>query len=135
MVIPREVVSQKLWGIDPVETMKQGRQKADFLPLSKTTLSVILGSLLGDGSLKINEHYRNARFSFRHSWDQRDYFFWKVRLLKEISGRKCWWIQKIDGKGKRKKLRYQSKALPVLTEIHKMTHKGNTKRIRRKWLN
>lgn len=115
--------------------MKQGRQKADNLPLSKTTLSVILGSLLGDGSLKINPNYRNARFSFRHSWNQKDYFFWKVNLLKEISGENCWWVQKADGKSKSKKLRYQSKALSALTEIYKMTHKGKTKRIKRRWIN
>ena len=124
-----------LYGIGPVETMKQGRQKGNQFPLSQKTLSIILGSLLGDGSLKINKHYKNARFSFRHGWKQRDYFFWKVEQLKEISGKKYWWIQKADGKSREKKLRYQSKALPALTELYRLTHKGNTKKIKRKWLN
>ena len=36
--------------------------------------AIILGSLLGDGSLKIHSGYKNARFSFRHSYKQQEYF-------------------------------------------------------------
>lgn len=36
--------------------------------------AIILGSLLGDGCLKINQGYKNARFSFRHSITQQEYF-------------------------------------------------------------
>lgn len=106
-------------------------------PLSKKTQEIILGSLLGDGSLKIHPQYANARFSFRHSYRQKDYFFWKVERLKEISSDNCYWVQGQDGKDGwgGKKLRYQSKALPVLTDLYKLTHKRKTKRVRRRWLN
>lgn len=97
--------------------------------LSDRCKEIILGMLLGDGSLKIERPYKNARFSFRHSSKYRNYFFWKVKELKEISGEKCWW------EGKDKKLKYQSLALPSLTEIFKLTHKKRSLRIRRKWLN
>lgn len=97
--------------------------------LSHQCKEIILGSLLGDGSLRIQKSYKNARFSFRHSLLQKDYFFWKVEKLKEISGDKCWWEQK-DGK-----LRYQSLATKELTEIFHLTHQKNNLRIRRKWLN
>lgn len=109
-------------------------------PLSSRIRDIVLGSLLGDGSLAINDKYANARFSFRHSTVQEKYFFWKVGELEEISSKHCFWLQgkeKPDGWGD-KKYRYQSKALPQLTELFFLTH-GNghvTKiRVRRKWLN
>ena len=67
------------YAVDPVETMKQ--------KLSERTNQIILGSILGDGSLKIQNKYRNARFSFRHSIIQQEYFFWKIRELVEVSAR------------------------------------------------
>lgn len=97
--------------------------------LSVKCKEIILGSLLGDGSLKINEKYKNARFSFRHSESNKEYFFWKVKELKEISGKNCWW------KEKDRKYRYQSLALGGLTEIFNLTHKRNKLEVRRKWLN
>lgn len=102
--------------------------------LSKHCKEIILGSLLGDGSLKIHKPYKNARFSFRHSVNQKEYFFWKAEQLKEISGESSVWQQKADGFGG-KKLRYQSLALEPLTELYRLTHKKNRLVIRRKWLN
>lgn len=102
-------------------------QIASSLPLR--VKEIILGSLLGDGSLKVNKKYKNARFSFRHSEQNKEYFFWKVKELKEISSKNCWW------KEKDKKYRYQSLALPALTEIFQLTHEKNKLKIRRKWLN
>lgn len=90
---------------------------------------IILGSLLGDGSLRIHKPYTNARFSFRHSVKQKEYFFWKVKELKEISSKNCFWKQK-DGK-----FRYQSLALVSLTELHHLTHRKGKLYIHPKWLN
>lgn len=108
----------------------------------KTSLSdrcreIILGSLLGDGSLKIHKPYVNARFSFRHSVHQEEYFWWKVGELKEISSENNVWAQGENGKDGwgGKKLRYQSRALPELTQLYRLTHKKHQLRIRRKWLN
>lgn len=102
--------------------------------LSDQRKEIVLGSLLGDGSLKIHHPYKNARFSFRHSIHQKEYFDWKVEQLKEISSDKCVWQQKPDGFGG-VKLRYQSRALEALTELYHLTHKRKQFRIRRKWLN
>ena len=104
--------------------------------LSDQGKAIILGSLLGDGSLKINERYQNARFSFRHSIHQADYFHWKVNTLQEIAGESSVWVQKNDGGyGQSDKLRFQSRALPVLTDLYRTTHKQGRLVIRRKWLN
>lgn len=103
--------------------------------LSDRCRAILLGSVLGDGSLKIHRPYRNARFSFRHSETNREYFFWKVQELKEISAQKDVWEQRgPDGWGKTK-LRYQSAALDSLTELYHLTHPQGRLRIRRKWLN
>lgn len=102
--------------------------------LSDQCKAIILGSLLGDGSLKIHKPYKNARFSFRHSIHQQDYFLWKAEQLREISSDKSIFFQKADGFGG-EKIRYQSLALESLTELFKLTHKKNQLVIRRKWLN
>lgn len=102
--------------------------------LSDRCKEVILGSLLGDGSLRIHRPYRNARFSFRHSVRQKDYFFWKVKEMAEISSRNCFWIQKPDGWGRKEKLRYQSLALESLTEFYHLTHLRKNLNISKRWL-
>jgi hypothetical protein len=105
------------------------------ISLSDQSKAIILGSLLGDGSLKIHTPYKNARFSFRHSSKQKEYFLWKAAQLKEISSDKSVFLQNADGYGKVKKLRYQSRAQESLSEVYNLTHKRGKLRIRRKWLN
>ena len=73
--------------IDPVETMKYqeiggimgvlnlSKKRISQVPLSDSVKSIILGSLLGDGSLRIDKGYKNARFIVRHSWIQKEYFY------------------------------------------------------------
>lgn len=108
-----------------------------IMPLPDRSRAIIFGSLLGDGSLKIHAPYINARFSFRHSVHQEEYFFWKVHELAQIASERCVWRQGKDGKDGfgGEKLRFQSLALPSLTEFYHLTHKRGVFRIRRKWLN
>lgn len=110
-------------------------------PLSRDVRDIILGALLGDGSIAVNPGYKNAQFSFRHSTKQKEYFFWKVNALKEICGKSCYWLQgsekKPDGWGTAK-YRFQSKALSSLTELYDLTHKrvsGTKVKVTRRWLN
>lgn len=105
------------------------------IPLSDSCVSIILGSILGDGSLKIHKGYKNARFKFRHSIVQKDYFEWKVSMLEEISSENSMILQKSDGFSVKQKLLYQSKALKSLTTIYIKTHSHNTIEIKRNWLN
>lgn len=112
------------------------KEQSDFVPLSEQTRAAILGSLLGDGSLKIHPGYANARFSFRHSSKQREYLLWKVGLLqKELASEACAFEQSPDGFSRNNMLRFQSRALPSLTELYRLTHKGKSFVVRRKWLN
>ena len=106
------------------------------VPLFGEVREIILGSLLGDGSLKIHDGYQNARFSFRHSVIQQEYFMWKAQKLQSISSARNIFLQENDGGySQNKKLRFQSRALESLTELYRLTHQGKKFRIRRKWLN
>lgn len=105
--------------------------------LSDRTREIIIGSLLGDGSIAINKGYKNPRFSFRHSINQKEYFMWKVSELQEIAGEKYMWNQGVkssDGYGG-EKLRFQSSADIRLLEIYSLVTKRNKKKVTRKWLN
>jgi len=105
------------------------------VPLSDRTKEIILGTLLGDGSLKKQKNYANVRLQFRHSEKDSEYFFWKVKQLQEIAGDNSVNCQKPDGYSKNNKLRFLGRALPALTELYELTHKKNTLNIQRRWLN
>lgn len=123
--------------------MNLNKEKYYYSLLSCQTRSILLGSLLGDGSLKIHKGYKNARFSFRHTIKQQEYFLWKRNHIKnDLSSIKDMWEQLPCSNNLNEwqdhKLRYQSKALPSLSYLYYLTHKGNEKgniRIWRKWLN
>ena len=106
-----------------------------YVPLSDQARAIILGTILGDGSLKIQEKYSNASLQIRHSEMQKDYLLWKAGMLQEIAREKSVSMQEADGYSKDRKWRFVSKNLPVLTEIHRLTYEHNTLCIRRKWLN
>ena len=109
--------------------------------MSCQTKSILLGSILGDGSLKIHKGYKNARFQFVHSLKFKDYFFWKrEQVKKDLSSLKDFWeVEELDPQSKKSfKLRYQSRCLDSLTYLHDLIHKKSkdgSVRIRRKWLN
>lgn len=105
------------------------------VPLSDQARAVILGTILGDGSLKIQNGYSNANLQIRHSETQKEYLLWKAKVLKEIARDKSVSVQKADGWSSHKKWRFISRSLPVLSELHHLTYKHNKLRIRRKWLN
>lgn len=102
--------------------------------LSDQCKEIVLGALLGEGSLKIHKPYKNARLAFRHSIRQKEYFFWKVNQLKEISSESYWWKQEKNSLGG-EMLRYQSATSDALTKLFTLTHKNGKSTVRRKWLN
>ena len=105
------------------------------MEISNRCREIVLGSLLGDGSLRMRKNYNNARLEIRHSVIQQDYFFWKIQELQEISGDNCYRLQPADGWSKNKKLHYHSRSNTVITEIYNLTHydDGNIS-FNRKWL-
>jgi hypothetical protein len=111
------------------------KNKNVSVPLSDRVIEIILGTVLGDGSLKKQKGYSNARLQFRHTERDAEYFFWKTKALQEVTGLKPVNRQKADGYSSFGKLRFLSRALPELSALHELTHKHNTLLIKRKWLN
>ena len=106
-----------------------------YVPLSDQAKAIILGSILGDGSLKIQNKYFNANIQIRHSEIQKEYLLWKAQVLQEIGGDRSVGVQEADGYSKNKKWRFQSLRTPALTELHHLTYSHNRLRIKRTWLN
>ncbi|OGM91575.1 hypothetical protein A3A20_01360 [Candidatus Wolfebacteria bacterium RIFCSPLOWO2_01_FULL_45_19] len=106
-----------------------------YVPLSDQARAVILGTILGDGSLKIQKKCANANLQIRHSETQKDYLLWKADMLQEIAREKSISVQRADGFSVNSKWRFISRNLPALTELHRLTYKNNRLRIRRTWLN
>jgi hypothetical protein len=108
--------------------------------------SVLCGTVLSDGSLRIQPRYKNARIQNRHSSRQCEWFFWKwtVCLKDYITGVEAIQFQNPDGFQKDLiqrpgeylgKLKVATRALPQLTELHSVVCKNNREKIERSWLN
>lgn len=116
--------------------------KKDYLLLSCQTRSILLGSLLGDGSLKISGANTNATLCFRHSIKQKEYFLWKRNQIKNdlsFNFNKDIYEQLPNPKNisefSTHKLSYRSKASLCLTFLFHLVTKKNKFCIKRKWLN
>lgn len=107
------------------------RKQITKISLSSDAKSLILGSLLGNGCLRICKGYKNAKFSICHSNEQKNYLEWKANILFGSSGTIC----KPDGFSKEVKWVLQSHVSEKFTQIHQVTHKLNKLNIRRTWLN
>lgn len=97
------------------------------LVLTQKQKELIMGSLLGDGTMRLGKGAKNANFKVEHGLLQKDYVFWKYHKLKKfvfteprISFRyeengvkypKSWWFRTIRH--------------PELTEIFSLFYKGN----------
>ena len=105
------------------------------LSLSHRVLQILLGSLLGDASMKIAKGYRNARCSMRHSVVQYDYLRWKFRQLSpELRGKLTPSPPDPASYSDESKVIYQSRVHTALTRLHHITHRDNEKCVSRDWL-
>ncbi|OGY63814.1 MAG: hypothetical protein A3I89_00780 [Candidatus Harrisonbacteria bacterium RIFCSPLOWO2_02_FULL_41_11] len=92
--------------------------------LTQLQRSVIIGSILGDGYLRIFPGRKNALMEFNHSFKQKEYVDWKYLILKNISGS----APKIrKGNGNRIAYRFYSKQIFELSELHKLFYKNGKK--------
>ena len=67
-------------------TNNNEKAKEQWNKLSEEVRAILLGTMMGAGSVGITRGYVNARVSFRHSKVQTEYFKWKRdKLRREIS--------------------------------------------------
>lgn len=114
------------------------KKRLSQLSLSDPTKAIILGTLLGDGSLQwTTGAQRNAQLSIHHSEVQREYFLWKATMLEEIASLKS--IQEQSPQkssfSQKSKLLFQSRAHEDLSVIYEILYPKKGLQIRRRWLN
>jgi len=83
--------------------------------LTRQQRSIIVGSILGDGYLRIVPGRANALLEINHSNNQRDYVDWKCRKLKDLvkSPPKMY-----KRNGTRVAYRFNTRQHPELTQLH-----------------
>jgi len=75
----------KKYGIETQESCMTVYQEIRKTPLSDLQKSVVLGSVLGDGTLRLAPHSKNAYLKIGHCEKQRKYLEWKKKLLDPFS--------------------------------------------------
>lgn len=92
--------------------------------LTQLQKSIIIGSLLGDGYLRIVPGRKDAFLEINHSLEAKEYVDWKFRMLRNIcsSGPK---IRK--SKGRRIAYRFFTRQHPELTALWKIFYRKSKK--------
>jgi len=83
--------------------------------LTQVEKSIIIGSLLGDGYLRIVPGRKNAFLEINHSISQKEYVDWKFRKLRNIVKSPP---KERKGKGKRIAYRFFTRQHSELTELY-----------------
>src|SRR3989344_9029830 len=104
--------------------MYQYRMDNTVGSLTQLQKSVLIGSLLGDGYLRIIPDRKNAFFEVNHSIKSKEYVDWKFQIFRNIciSGPKM-----RHGKDRRIAYRFFTKQHPELTEFYKMFYRNGRK--------
>ena len=94
--------------------------------LTQLQRSVVIGSLLGDGYLRIVRGRNNAFLEVNHGLKQKPYVDWKYSILRSIS-RSAPKARK--GNGKRIAYRFTTRQHPELTEFLRVFYQGGQKSV------
>ena len=66
-----------------------------MLTLTKEENDILIGSLLGDGCLRIMGKCKHPAFSVSHGENQKNYLFWKFKKLKRWVSTPPWQEERI----------------------------------------
>ena len=92
--------------------------------LTQLQQSIITGSLLGDGYLRIVPNRKNALLEVNHSFAQKEYVDWKYEMLRSI----CRSEPKMRaGNGNRIAYRFNTRQHPKLTELYGIFYRNGRK--------
>ena len=97
------------------------------LGLNSKQRALIIGSLLGDGTMRIGKGARNANFKSEHCLKQKAYVKWKYQTLKPFVSTRPKISYRYDEEGNRYKKSWWFRTLrhPILTRIYKEFYTGN----------
>ena len=99
------------------------------LSLNQTQISVLVGSILGDGTLRVGKDALNANFKVEQGIKQKDYVFWKYEVFKEwvTTPPKLSVRYDIDRKPYLKSWWFRTLRHPSITLFHKRFYKNGVK--------
>lgn len=95
-------------------SLKRGMQ------LTPTQRSFIIGSMLGDATMRVGIKGKNANFKIDHCLEQKEYVFWKYEILKNFvtTSPKLSYRTTKEGVRYKKSWWFRTLRHPVLTEIY-----------------
>ena len=86
--------------------------------------SLIIGSILGDGYVRIMPGRKNAFLEINHSANQKEYVDWKYEMLRDV----CRSSPKLrKGNGKRLAYRFYTRQLKAITDLYKDFYRNGRK--------
>lgn len=94
--------------------------------LTKTERSIIIGSLLGDGYLRVMKGRSNAFLEINHTYAQKEYVDWKHYMLRSIC--KSYPVKR-NGNGTRIAYRFNTRQHTELTELWRLFYPQGKKQI------
>lgn len=93
--------------------------------LSNRQKAILIGKILGDGTLEKNGYYSRLRVC--HSSKQREYVFWLYKELKDLSTKKPRFIMTDNERGKLYQYRFDTYSLPVVDRYRKLFYNNGKK--------
>lgn len=105
--------------------------------LSKKQLELLHGCLLGDGSLVLSRKCKNPYFSCEHSIKQKEYAFWKFKILESLDAKYKEYIRVTPDRRNGKFYEASRVSIGSLVEflpIYKNLYIGKKKRITKEFL-
>ncbi len=102
--------------------------------LNQNQKSLIIGSLLGDGTMRIGEGSKNANFKVEQGLMQKEYTFWKYQILKPLvlTEPKISFRYHASGEKYQKSWWFRTVRHPILTDIYALFYEGEGYRNGRK---
>lgn len=94
--------------------------------LTQLQKSLIIGSILGDGYLRIVPGRKNAFLEINHALAAKEYVDWKYEVLKSISGSQP---KMRKGNGNRLAYRFYTRQHPEITELFRKFYQNGKKLI------
>lgn len=102
--------------------------------LTSKQRSFIIGSMLGDATMRVGIKAKNANFKIDHCLEQKDYVFWKYEILKNfvLTPPKLSYRTTPEGIRYKKSWWFRTLRHPVLTEIYNQFYTKDSYRCGRK---
>lgn len=92
--------------------------------LTQLQKSIITGSILGDGYIRIITGRKNAFLEINHSYNAKEYVDWKYMMLKNVSGSEP---KLRKGNGRRLAYRFYSRQHPEITNFFSVFYYNSKK--------